>query len=100
MRRGAWIKARARRPMTLSSGYMYRTLRDVFAEYRGDPGRHTHVRFRRETARQLRGLLSEPEAVDLHKVNHEVWVVSSGACPRGKALDLALFEDAAVLGEM
>jgi hypothetical protein len=47
----------------------------------------------------LRGLLSEPEAVDLHNFNHEMWVLSSGAYLRGEALDLALFEDAAVLGE-
>ncbi len=72
--------------MTLSSGYMYRTLGDAFSEYRGDPGRRTHVRFRRERARQLRGLLSEPEAVDLHKFNHEVWVLSSGAYLRGEGL--------------
>jgi hypothetical protein len=67
--------------------------------YLGDPGRRTHIRFRRERARQLRGLLSEPEAVDLHNFNHEMWVLSSGAHLRGEALDLALFEDAAVLGE-
>jgi hypothetical protein len=78
MRRGAWIKASGRMAMTLSSGCMYTTLRDVFSENRGDPGRLTRVRSRRARAHELRRLLSEPEAVDLHKVKHEVWVVSSG----------------------
>ena len=39
MRRGVWIKASGRMAMTLSSGYMYTTLRDVFSENRRDPGR-------------------------------------------------------------
>lgn len=88
-----------------------KTLREAFSEYRSDPRRRLHVKFRRERARQLRDLLSDPDALDLKTFNSDVWVGFKGAYLGGKEIgfpeftnasseELARFESALEAGEL
>ncbi len=71
-----------------------KALKDAFSEYRSDPSRRFHVKIRRERARQLRELLSEPDTVDLTTFNNDVWIWSSGVYLNGKKIKPAAFDNA------
>lgn len=86
-------------------------MRQAFAEYRRDSRRRLHVKFRRERARQLRGLPPDPDTVDLDTFNQDVWVGSNGAYLDGESIgfpdfghaspeQLARFENALESGEL
>ncbi len=52
------------------------------------------MKIRRLRARQIRELLSEPDAVDLETFNSDVWVLYSGIYLNGKKIDFAAFDNA------
>lgn len=61
-------------------------LREVYSEYRNNPAARFHVRIRRERARQITDLLSEPEQIDLETFNQDVWVLSSSVYLNGEKI--------------
>ena len=63
-------------------------LRKSFADYRSDAYARFHVTLRRERARQLRELLSDPAEIDLDTFNHDVWVLSSSVYLNGEQISL------------
>ena len=71
-----------------------KALKEAFSEYRSKTRRRFHVKVRRERARQLRELLSDPEAIDLETFNQDVWVLSSAVYLNGEEIDFAAFDSA------
>lgn len=53
-------------------------LKDAFSRFREDIREQLIVRLRQQRAKQLRALLSKPEAIDLETFNHEIWISQSG----------------------
>ncbi|CAA9340441.1 MAG: hypothetical protein AVDCRST_MAG93-6632, partial [uncultured Chloroflexia bacterium] len=83
-----------RRMMAHVNSSTNKALKDAFSEYRSDPRRRFHVKIRRERARQLRELLSEPDTVDLKTFNSDVWIWSNGVYLNGEKIKPAAFDNA------
>ncbi len=71
-----------------------RALKEAFSTYRSDPRRCFHVKIRRLRARQIRELLSKPDAVDLETFNGDVWVLYSRIYLNGEKISSAAFDNA------
>jgi hypothetical protein len=67
--------ATSEQPAPEASGLMvmHEELRQAYAEFQRDSLEQFRVKVRRARARQLRDLLSQPEAIDLTTFNREVW---------------------------
>ncbi len=70
-----------------------KALREAFSEYRTQPRQRFSVKLRRDRARQLRELLSEPDALDLETFNNDVWVWSSSVYLNDEKINLTAYEN-------
>src|SRR3712207_2669967 len=77
-----------------------KAIEEAFHEYRNMTPRHFHVKVRRERTRQIRELLSDPDAVDLTTFNSEVWLLSSGVYLNGEKIAFERLFDSADSDEL
>lgn len=86
---------RGQRSTNLDSGALdaeqAEMLSDAFAKFRNSPVERVRARIRTERARQIRELLSDPDAMDLDTFNREVWNIESSTLLDGKEIRGRIF---------
>ena len=78
--------------MLLSDLEISDTFKKAFERFQQDPLNIFKVNVRRTRADQLRGMLADPEAIDLKTFLYEVWGIENKTYLRGRNIDLMIFE--------
>lgn len=86
----AALSTRCQQP---TSSNQVKTLLAAFTDFHDNPDEQLRVQLRRIRAKQLRGLLSNVDEIDLDVFNQEVWVFESATRLNGEDIKGTLFPD-------